>query len=244
MATALPASGGTPPDGSGCDAADLYLIHNAFRRLYEVMPAGVRGTALGDRRRVEHVEQNVRLVNSALHHHHHLEDDMIWDTLEARRPACALHVDLMRRHHAEVAELLDATEPLGARWRAAPSEATTEELAVHLEKISTLLHEHLDREEQLVVPVIEEAFSQEEWDQVGAEGQKTYDRSQIFLFFGLIQDSLEPEQLADLLAEVPAMIRLLYALYGRRSYEKKLDLLSAGTVHAGHYTPSAGGSAS
>ena len=244
MATALPASGGTPPDGGGCDAADLYLIHNAFRRLYEVMPAGVRGTAASDRRRVEHVEQNVRLVNGALHHHHHLEDDMIWDKLETRRPACALHVDVMRRNHVEIAELLDATDPLGARWRAAPSEATAEELAVHLEKISTKLHEHLDREEQLVLPVIEDAFSQEEWDHVGAEAQKAYDRSQIFLFFGLIQDSLTPEQLTDLLAEVPAMIRLLYALYGRRSYAKKLDLLSAGTVHAGSYAPDAGGSAS
>ena len=48
----------------------------------------------------------------------------------------------------------------------------------------------------------------------------------------------------SIIVKVPAVIRLLYALYGRRSYAKKLDLLSAGTVRAGSYAPDAGGSAS
>ncbi|BDV30615.1 hemerythrin domain-containing protein [Microbacterium terricola] len=235
MATALPASGAEPPDGAGCQPDDLILVHNAFRRLYALLPDGVRGTPAHDRARVAAVERNVALVNAALHHHHRFEDEFFWDTLSTRRPACAIHVDLMKEHHAQVAALLDATPPLGAAWREQPVGATAESLASHLAAIGALLRVHLAAEEELIVPVIEQSFSQAEWDALGTEAQKAYDRSQIFLFFGLIQDSMTEEDAAELLSEVPAVIRLLYRLYGRRQYEKKLDLLSAGTARPGRY---------
>src|SRR4051812_226626 len=106
MAVALPASGDVPSD-AGCDPQDLVFVHDAFRRLYAVMPAGIRATA-PDRRRVQSVAEAIGLVNDALHHHHVLEDDLFWDRLEQRRPACTVHVELMKLHHAQVATLLTA----------------------------------------------------------------------------------------------------------------------------------------
>jgi hypothetical protein len=99
MAVALPPSGDVPSD-AGCDPQDLVFVHDAFRRLYAVMPAGVRATG-SDRRRVEKVVRAVGLVNGALHHHHLLEDDLFWDRLEQRRPACTVHVELMKHRPAQ-----------------------------------------------------------------------------------------------------------------------------------------------
>ena len=224
MSTALPSSGENPP-AKTCDARDLIFAHNAFRRLYSVIPGGVRRAPAGDPKRVEEVARNVGLINTALHHHHRIEDEFFWDTIDERRPACALHVELMKQHHARVAELLDEAVPLVTSWRAAPAPQTGEPLAAQLELIGSVLGDHLQQEETLIVPVIEEVFSQEEWEAIGKQTMKTYDRSQIFLFYGLIQDSLTPEQAAELAGEVPMMIKLLYRLIGRRKYEHVMGVL-------------------
>jgi iron-sulfur cluster repair protein YtfE (RIC family) len=208
-----------------CDARDLIFAHNAFRRLYAVMPGGVRRTPAGDQKRVNEVARNVALINTALHHHHRIEDEFFWDTIDQRRPSCALHVELMKQHHARVGDLLDGAEPLVQEWRAAPAEQTAEQLAVQLELIGSVLGDHLQQEETLIVPVIEEVFSEAEWEAIGKETLKTYDRSQIFLFYGLIQDSLTPQQAAELASEVPVMIKLLYRLIGRRRYEHVMGVL-------------------
>ncbi|QIG40683.1 hemerythrin domain-containing protein [Microbacterium sp. 4R-513] len=234
MAVALPASGDVP-SGAGCDPQDLVFVHDAFRRLYAIMPTGVRATE-ADRRRVEKVVKAVGLVNDALHHHHVLEDDLFWDRLEQRRPACAVHVELMKHHHAQVAVLLTAAPALLEAWSADPAADTAEAVAEHLEAIGALLEEHLAKEERLILPVIAETFTEKEWETVGEEAQKGYARSQIFLFLGLIQDSMTRAQLDEFLAEVPTAIRLLYRLYGKRRYEKDLALLSAGTVEPGSYS--------
>ncbi len=234
-ATALPSSGGPAPEDAGCDTEDLVFVHDAFRRLYSVMPTGIRRTPPGDPKRVAAVARGVAMVGDALHHHHHLEDEYYWGPMETRRPACTPHVELMKQHHARVAALLDAAAPLSDAWTTRPGVATAEAFAAHVEEIGALLRLHLAREEELALPVMGEVFSQSEWDAVGEEAQKAYDRSQIFLFFGIIQDSLSPDRLDAFIAEVPAAIRILYRLIGRRQYEKSLELLSAGTARPGHY---------
>lgn len=238
-ATALPSSGAPMPEDAGCDTEDLVFVHDAFRRLYVVLPTGIRETPPEDHRRVARVARGVAMVGDALHHHHHLEDEYYWGPMQTRRPACTPHVELMKQHHARVAALLDASAPLADAWTTNPGAGTAEAFAAHIEEIGALLRLHLAREEELALPVMGEVFSQSEWDAVGAQAQKAYDRSQIFLFFGIIQDSLTPERLDAFIAEVPAAIRILYRLIGRRQYERSLDLLSAGTVRPGPYDAAA-----
>lgn len=145
----------------------------------------------------------------------------------------------MKQHHAWVAALLDRAAPVADAWTTRPDTDTAETFAAHIEEIGTLLRLHLAREEELALPVMGEVFSQSEWDAVGEEAQKAYDRSQIFLFFGIMQHSLTPERLDAFVAEVPAAIRILYRLIGRRRYGNALELLSAGTVHPGPYDAAA-----
>ena len=199
------------------------------------MPAGIRATP-PDRRRVARVVEAVALVNDSLHHHHTLEDDLFWDSLEERRPSCTVHVELMKQHHAAVKVLLDAAPPLLDGWAARLDASSAEAVALHLEEIGALLEVHLTQEERFILPVIGETFTENEWQKVGDAAQKGYARSQIFLFFGLIQDSMTPAELEAFMTDVPRAITLLYRLYGKRAYERTLALLSAGTARPGRYS--------
>src|SRR6478735_7762717 len=92
----------------GCDTSDMLTIHALFRRAFTDAPGLVRGVQDGDLTRLAPVAGHVREVAGALHHHHQGEDLLLWDTLEQRAPACALHVGLMRAQHTATAAQLTA----------------------------------------------------------------------------------------------------------------------------------------
>jgi hemerythrin-like domain-containing protein len=219
MTEAMPATGDAP-NAKLCDTRDLVLLHLVFRRLYALAPDAVRHADPSDHRRIDSIATNVSRINDALHHHHTLEDEKFWDLLEDRRPACALHVEAMKRDHAAVAALLDQAPSLIQAWRAVPAPTTATALADRLDEIGHVLGDHLTAEEAQILPVIEEVMTSEEWDDVGTAAQKAYHRSQIFLFYGLILEMMSAQERAEFEPEVPLPIRVMYALVGRRQYER------------------------
>jgi hypothetical protein len=219
MSEALPATGDVPAEKL-CDAGDLVLAHLSFRRLYALAPEAVRHADPADRARIGSIATNVSRIDDALHHHHTFEDDNFWDLLEGRRPACALHVEAMKRDHAIVAVLLGEVPSLLDAWRVQPEPATATLLADKLDEIARVLGDHLTAEEAQIIPVIEEVITSGEWKEMGKEVGKTYHRSQIFMFYGLVLEMLTPQERAELEKQVPLPIKVMYALIGRRQYER------------------------
>ena len=151
--------GETPPpvpDGPKlCSGDDMRILHNAFLWAYEQAPGLVRGAPAGDTARSEFLGQWLADLDATLHTHHESEDELLWDKLEQRAPACALHVGQMRAHHAQVAALLEEAGPHLARWRATADPAVGEQLADAYERMLEVLKVHLRREVVEVVPVAE-----------------------------------------------------------------------------------------
>jgi hypothetical protein len=60
----------------------------------------------------------------------------------------------------------------------------------------------------------------EEWGDMTRDVGKGYHRSQIFMFYGLTMEVLSPEERIELEKEIPLPIKVMYALIGRRQYER------------------------
>lgn len=215
-------------DAKTCDAQDLVLAHQAFRRLYGLAPAAVLNTDPTNRRRVRSVASTLKTVNSALHHHHAIEDAHLWDKLAQRRPACGLHVELMKQQHGTVAGLLDGCPPLIEAWRRRPGPSTAEPLAARFAEIDGVLRVHLEAEEARILPVIEQVISAREWEQLGDDAQARYTPTQIALFLGLILELMPPEERVRFEAELPGPMTFVWTLVGRRFYERLMAGLDAG----------------
>jgi len=209
-----------------CEAKDLVFAHQAFRRLYALAPAAVLVTDPSDRKRVRGVAATLTTVNNALHHHHTVEDTMLWDTLSERKPACGLHVELMKRQHGTVAGLLAKSPALISAWRDDPSAATAEPLAAVFAEIDAVLTTHLNDEESKIVPVIEEVITAREWDKVGATARATYDPAQVVLFLGLILEVMPADERAEFEAELPGPVKWVWALVGRHAYDRMMARLT------------------
>ncbi|GHS87881.1 hypothetical protein AGMMS50218_10690 [Actinomycetota bacterium] len=207
------------PEQLGCDTSDLIHIHQMFRRAFTDAPALVRGVPDGDRTRTAVVAAHVREIAGGLHHHHETEDVLLWDRLEQRAPACALHVGLMRTQHTTVAELLQRLDGALPAWEASAAAPDGAAVAVVLDELcATLLH-HLGQEETTIVPTAASVLSQREWDQLGERGMAAVPRNRMFIQLGWILDSIPPgERQGWLRGNLPAPARGLWWAVGRRQF--------------------------
>ncbi len=214
MATQLPSTG-----KPGCDTSDMNMIHQVFRDALQEGPVLVRSVAAGDKERAVAVARYVDDLVSGLHNHHQGEDLLVWDELAARAPACAKHVADMRAEHAAVAKLLDALEPLVPTWRESADPKDAEKVAQALEALRTTLFAHLGEEEAEILPVASTVFTQQEWNKLGEHGRAAIPRDRMFIQLGYIMASMTPDA-AEAWAkkELPAPVRLLYRLIGKRQF--------------------------
>lgn len=231
MVTKLPSSGAMPPgQEAGCDTSGLVLVHRIFRWLYRELPVLIREVEPGDTARSAIVGRYAHLDFFALHMHHETEDTALWDRLTARDPACAVHVAQMRAQHAEVATQLGDIEPQLAPWVDSADPALGEALAGDIDALRETLNGHLDQEESDIMPVAGAVLSQQEWDWMEEHTRATLARHRkelgndiMALQAGLLIASVPPDERQEWMrANIPAPIRLLYALLMKRQYDRAM----------------------
>lgn len=231
MAVKLPSSGALPEgQKAGCDTSGLILVHRIFRWLYRELPQLIRGVEAGDIDRAAIVGRYAHLDFYALHMHHETEDIALWDRLTARDPGCAVHVDQMRAQHAEVASQLARIEPQLAPWVAAADSGLGDAFARDIETLRDTLATHLQQEEDHIMPVAGEVLSQQEWDWMEKHTRETLSANRkelgkdvMALQVGLLIASVpEAERDEWMRTNIPAPIRLLYALLMKRKYDQAM----------------------
>lgn len=115
--------------------------------------------------------------------------------------------------------LLDGLSPLVTPWRGTVDAAGTERLASALEGVDASLNAHLGQEEEEILPIAGVSMSQKEWDKLGKHGRGSVPISRQMASLGYILDSMTPADASIWMkVNLPAPIRLLYRLIGRRQF--------------------------
>jgi hemerythrin-like domain-containing protein len=203
------------------DTRVMNLLHTVYRREFRLAAGVVRGVADGDTGRAAVVADHLRMVTRHLHDHHTTEDQMLWPMLLERVPEeLAPIVHLMESQHEHVDRLMDDLDPLLTSWRQHARADDRDRLATVLDALYVHLVEHLDAEEQRLLPIAARNLSQEEWDALGEVGRSKVPRKERSLVFGMFGYDGDPEVLASMLADAPAPVRWLVPRLGRRAYAR------------------------
>lgn len=201
--------------------AEMKTIHSAFRRELRLAPDLLRSVEHGDRLRAGIVATHLDFVDRFLHHHHTIEDDLLWPKLMVRVPAeIAPLVDLMEAQHEAVANLLEHTAALRAEWRADADSARAEVLATLYGRLHDALIEHLDAEEQHVMPLVESCITEKEWARIGKAAQRSTPLKDGPRMLGMLAYDGDPDVMWHMLGAVPAPARGFALKMGRRAYAK------------------------
>jgi hypothetical protein len=224
--------GETPPPVPGgpklCSGDDMRILHNAFLWGYEEAPGMVRGVAAGDVARSEFLGRWLADIDASLHAHHESEDLLLWDKLEQRAPACALHVGQMRAHHAEVAALLEEAGPLLASWRTTADPTVGAQLADAYERVLEVLKVHLRREVVEVIPVAERVVTKAEWTAMADHSMGVIPKSRLLPQLGMLLANATPADRKDFYAGMPLSVKVLWRLVGKRQYAQQFRQLFPG----------------
>jgi hypothetical protein len=188
----------------------------------------VRGAPAGDVARSEFLGQWLADLDATLHTHHESEDEFLWDRIEQRAPACALHVGQMRAQHAQVAQLLEEATPLLTRWRTTADPVLGVQLADAYERMLDVLKVHLRREVVEVVPVAERVVTAGEWTAMGDHSVDAIPKSRLLPQLGMLLASSAPADRERFYAGMPLSVKVLWRLVGKRQYAKQFRLLFPG----------------
>lgn len=201
--------------------AEMKTIHSAFRRELRLAPALLRSVEHGDRLRANLVATHLDLVDRFLHHHHTIEDDMLWPKLLERVPTeIAPVVELMETQHETVAALLAETVALRAEWRKDADAARAAELAAIYGRLYDALVEHLDAEEEHVMPLVEACITHKEWAKIGKAAQRSTPLKDGPRTLGMLAYDGDPQVIREMLGAVPAPMRGVVVKAGRKAYAK------------------------
>lgn len=197
---------------------EMVVVHRVFRRESALLPRLVRAVPDGATARAAQVAGHLREYVDGLHHHHALEDELVWPLLHARVARDGEVVDRMEEQHRRIDSTLAAVAEWAPVWERAADRIAGEELALALDAHRTVLLEHLDDEERLVLPLVAEQLTVAEWDLVGTRGLERIPKEKLFLALGALLEEATPEERRVFLGKAPLIGRLLWWAVGRRQY--------------------------
>lgn len=211
------------------DTWEMVLVHRMFRREFRLLPELVRSVPAGDTARARLVAEHAGLFVEGLHHHHTGEDELLWPLLLDRiAPLDADLVHRMETQHEAASTLLGQVDAMLPRWRTHADATTRDELAALLDRLSMILNEHLDDEENAVLPLVSVHITQAEWDALGEHGKRAIPKGGKGLaILGAILEDAAPDERTRFLALLPAPVRLIWHAIGtgvHRRYRTRLRL--------------------
>jgi len=198
------------------DPWEMALIHSLIRRGFEQSREAVLA---GAPERADAVAEYVGFHLDGLEAHHTSEDALIWPALHERASMSDAVIRRMEAQHTSLHDALDTTRRELAGWEAAPTAERSEALATVLGTVVDRLSEHLTEEEHDVVPLIAAHITQAEWDHLGKVAFSKFTPKQRFIAMGEMLAAATPTEAARMLAGLPAPIKVIWRLVGRRRYQ-------------------------
>jgi iron-sulfur cluster repair protein YtfE (RIC family) len=193
-------------DADKFDRRDMEMVHTMFRREFGLMPALIRGVSEPARSAL--IADHFEAVAAVLHHHHHSEEEDLWPLLVQRVGARASGpVELMETQHTRLAEALDTVRGTMRSWCAAPVSETNDTLAFELEQFAALLNEHLEAEEQRLIPLMEQHITDTEFQEMVQKGTAGADPESLPLSFGMLMYEGDEAVVERALSSVPEAAR-------------------------------------
>ena len=107
----------TEPDPSARPGVwSMAVVHQFYRREFELAPRIIRDITAGERERREQAAAWFAMTRKMKHHHHVTEDELMYPLL--RGPVLQPMLDLMEKQHQQVAVGVDRVDADLARWNA------------------------------------------------------------------------------------------------------------------------------
>jgi hemerythrin-like domain-containing protein len=204
------------------DTRQMGLLHRCMRHELRLAPSAVRRVTAGDVTTVRSVADHLDFLVAFVRHHHEIEDDLLWPVLHARlADEQRTTVALMESQHHALSSLLGAPDSAVPEWRRSAGATERDALAGLLDELYPILVEHLDAEEQRLLPIAVRTIEPAEWERIGEEGYRRSPRRHRSLALGMFDYYGDPDVVATMVAPIPRPIRPFVLSGARRTFRRR-----------------------
>jgi hypothetical protein len=110
---------------------------------------------------------------------------------------------------------------------ATEGDSQSENLVRSVADLDEALCEHLDQEEEKILPLAAEYVSVEEWGMLPGHGMANFQGDKIWLILGLIRENFTEEQRALMLANMPPPAVQMWESMGEASFDEMIGEVRA-----------------
>lgn len=207
------------------DTDDMVGLHRVFRQALSDAVQHIASVQPGDTMRADLVRSYFDNVLRLLHAHHHGEDLLLTPRLLQRRPEQADIITAVAAQHQKVDAGLQRVTPLITAWAANPSAHAAATLCEAMTELDPQLREHLDAEENNVLPIAAQCITAPEWNEMPEHGLRSFDGDKIWLVLGLISEQQSPERRAEMAERLPTPLAQMWNNGGAQQFADFIDTL-------------------
>lgn len=220
----------TAPVPSAPDTSDYRVIHHCLRIAPHLVAAAVVEVATGDVRRARALQRYWIGYAGEVLAHHTVEDEVFFPRLVERVPVVAEHLAQVDGDHHRLDVLMDACSDALARFAATAGPAEADDAADVLRELARHMDQHLDFEDEDLVPLFGRHFTAQEYEELTEAAMKGLSIKQALFSVPFIMHWTTPADRDRLLAEAPLALRLIYRL--TRTRHARLTELALGRAAA------------
>ena len=204
----------TPVRTQAADTADYLAIHNMIRRSTRALAIAASSVGTLDRRRAIALDRYWQGYAGELHAHHTIEDEIFMPALIERVPSVAPHIARVDADHHELDALIEAGN---AAFAALRSGSTGDAVGEIMWQLDRLMCEHLDFEDDDIVPLFGRHFDQDEYDAMHARALKVVGVGRQALFtVPFIAHWMDDATWAEMYDGAPMPLKVIYRMTRRR----------------------------
>src|SRR3984885_7387284 len=209
-------------DTNAIDVSDMFAVHQALRDSLSAAPRLVAGIDADDEARSALVSSFYDNVIAFLHAHHEGEEALIFPLLRERCPGQLEMIDTVAAQHRDVDELVTKSVELLEGWSAGDA-AAKDGCAQSLGALGQRMREHLDDEEQQLLPLCATNLTEQEWGALPGHALGSFTGDKVWLILGLIREHMTDEHRAEMLAHMPPPAAEMWTTIGEKSYIEMMD---------------------
>ncbi|MEU5217464.1 hemerythrin domain-containing protein [Streptomyces sp. NPDC020807] len=218
---------GTDSGYGGFDAGEMRIVHRAFRRELRLIGEMIAAVAPGDVARAAVLAEHFGDLRSGLINHHRGEDELLWPLLLARVGVEREVVERMEAEHERVAATLDAAHERVVAWAPGADAGLRDRAVAAIEEHRAVLVEHLDDEEEHLLPLAERFLTAKEFGALGDHFALHTPKTKLMKFFGMVMEDADEREQRVMLGNVPAPVRLVWKVFGPPLYARTLRRIRA-----------------
>jgi hypothetical protein len=134
----------------------------------------------------------------------------------------------MEGQHAALTSSIQAVEGATGRFAASGSAVDGRALASACESLGDTLTEHLDEEEEEVLPIAARCVSPSEWGAMPEHALSHYPGTRVWLPFGLVLEAMPDDVRENLLAHVPPPVSEMWFGAGSAAFANEMAFVRQG----------------